>query len=794
MSPTLALLASLVLVPAQDSDHKALNRLNACRKAAGVEPVVHDPALSKICLAHAKYLSHNIGDAAFGSKASFQAEDPKLPGYTPEGEIIASSALVAFDRVECADLIDSAMDSFHFRLRLLDPDLKRVGFARAKEKGGRSASIVDVTSGVGLAHVQFYPVDKQKDVPLAFPANEVPDPIPDAKQKVAGYPITVLFPWNMKFKYASAKLFEDPKKEIEAWVSTPAKPLGTGILGNMIYLIAKEPLKPDTTYRCEVSADINGKPWKQAISFTTLAGAKVDSGLDAKALDKINSYRKNAGLDPVILKAELSKGCLAHAQYLSRNNETLMAKGLSQTIEDPMLPGHTEEGSKAGKGALIGFDPNDPALVLDYWMGLYYSRFSLLDPLLKEIGFSAVKDPRNGWTVVLARKQTSVIAKCPIVFYPADKQTDVPLAYTLAMQESPDPIPESKDKQAGYPITALFPDSDQVKDASGLLLDNNGKEVAVWFSSREQPVAPGKGANALCLIARHPLRPKTIYSVTLQGKVNDEPWKRSWSFTTEDNPLLNRTELESKMLEKINGYRKTLSLPPVKGFDPVLSKGCLAHAEYLVKNSHDSSTAGLGMHNEDPKLLGYSKEGERAGKNSVIASVEPLPSIDSWMATPFHRRPFLNPDLKQIGLGISLGGKFGRITVLDTGTGVGSDKPIIYPADKQRDVPLAYLQGERPDPIPASDEKTAGYPITVTFPASATVKKATAVLKDAAGKEHAFWLSSPERPFDPRAQRNTVCLIAKSPLKPSTSYTVTLKAEVNGEEWKKTWSFVTGKR
>ncbi|MFL5244569.1 MAG: CAP domain-containing protein, partial [Gemmataceae bacterium] len=696
----------------------------------------------------------------------------------------------------CADLVESAMDSFHFRLRVLDPDLKRVGFGHAKDKGGRTVSVVDVTSGVGLAHVQFYPVDKQKDVTLAFQGNEVPDPIPDAKQKVAGFPITVLFPWNMKIKNVRAKLFvEDPEAEVEAWVSTPEKPLGTGTLGNnMIYLIAKEPLKPGATYRCEVTADVNGKSWKQSASFSTRPGDMIDSGLEAKVLQKVNAFRKNAGLDPVVLNAELSKGCLAHAQYLSKNNEFLIAKGHSQTVEDPKLSGFTEEGNKAGKGALIGFDPNDPTLVIDYWMGLYYSRFSLLDPLLKEIGFSAVKDPANGWTAVLARKRTSESTKSPLVFYPADQQTDVPLAYTLAMQESPDPIPESKDKQAGFPITALFPDSARVKDASGLLLDEKGKEVPAWFSSREQPVAAGRGANALCLIAKHPLEPKTTYTVTLRAKVNDEPWKRSWSFTTEDNPLLNRELLETKMLEKINAYRKILSLTPVKGFDPVLSKGCQAHAEYLVKNSHDPSTAGLGMHNEDPKLPGYSKHGERAGKNSVIASVEPLPSIDSWMATPFHRRPFLNPDLKRIGLGFALGGKFGRITVLDTGTGVGSDKPIIFPGEKQRDVPLAYLQGERPDPIPGSDEKTAGYPVTVTFPASASVKQVTAVLKDAGGKEHAFWLSSPERPFDPRTQRNTVCLIAKAPLKPSTAYTVTLKAEVNGTEWKKTWSFVTAKR
>jgi len=223
--------------------------------------------------------------------------------------------------------------------------------------------------------------------------------------------------------------------------------------------------------------------------------------------------------------------------------------------------------------------------------------------------------------------------------------------------------------------------------------------------------------------------------------------------------------LEAKVLDKINTYRKTLGLNPVKGFDSVLSKGCQAHAEYLVKNSNHPSTAGLGMHNEDAKIPGYSKEGERAGKNSVIASLDPLEAVDSWMATPFHRRPFLNPDLKQIGLGTAVGGKLGRLTVLDAGTDVGTEKPIFYPYDKQRDIPLAYQPGERPSPIPEGNDNPAGYPITVSFPSSNIVKNVTAILKDNSGKDYPVWLSTPEKPTTTQLQRNTVCAIAKAPLR-----------------------------
>ena len=73
----------------------------------------------------------------------------------------------------------------------------------------------------------------------------------------------------------------------------------------------------------------------------------------------------------------------------------------------------------------------------------------------------------------------------------------------------------------------------------------------------------------------------------------------------------------AKVIDRINLHRKAAGLEGVI-LDPVLSKGCGAHAEYLVKNVDHPSTQGLGLHSEDAKLPGYSREGERAGKASVI--------------------------------------------------------------------------------------------------------------------------------------------------------------------------------
>ena len=247
----------------------------------------------------------------------------------------------------------------------------------------------------------------------------------------------------------------------------------------------------------------------------------------------------------------------------------------------------------------------------------------------------------------------------------------------------------------------------------------------------------------------------------------------------------------TKAMDKVNAVRKAAGLEPV-ALDDSISKGCTAHAAYLVKNEKDASTQGLGAHTENSKLPGYTVEGEKAGKSSDIHFVDPAAAVDGWMATLFHRVPILHPHLKRVGIGYAKGGKWGWVTLLDVMSGRESGKPagpVAWPVDKQTDVPLAF-GGEIPDPIPDDKDKKAGYPITVTFVDGETVKEAAATLK-IDKKDVEFWLSSPEKPADARYQANTICLFAKDALQPGTTYTVTVTAKVNGKAWTKTWSFTT---
>lgn len=266
----LTLCALLLAVRAEvDPIPRALERVNAHRKAAGLEPVALDPALSKGCRLHAEYLVLNR-DAPQVQGLGGHKEDPKLPGYTPEGARAGMASDIGFQPpLECVEMWVNSL--FH-RIPLLDPNLKRVGFACASGGGG-TVSVLDLTGGnpsVGTSSmVVLYPADGQTDVPCRFLRYELPDPIPEDKDLVAGYVITASFKLALPVKGAKARLKDAKGREVDCWVSTPEKPAHPAYQRNTIGLIAKDPLKPGTAYTVEMSARVGGKPWERAWTFTT---------------------------------------------------------------------------------------------------------------------------------------------------------------------------------------------------------------------------------------------------------------------------------------------------------------------------------------------------------------------------------------------------------------------------------------------------------------------------------------------------------------------------------------------
>jgi uncharacterized protein YkwD len=522
--------------------------------------------------------------------------------------------------------------------------------------------------------IVFYPVDGQEGVPLEFSGNEVPDPLPDTADKLGGYPITVTFPAKRHVRAVKARLTDGDGREISVWLSSPerpANPAHADVQQNTVCLIAKSPLRYGTRYSVSVAAEVDGKPWRAEWAFTTVTEADLRQELVGRLLERLNGYRKVVGLPTLTQDAIKSRACAAHANYLAKN--VTANSELNWREEKPELPGYSVAGNEIARGACIrrGGGPISAA----EWLGTScINRGLVLEPGLQTAGIGFAKHAQLGyvWVIDLVSGRRPVSTPVPILF-PAPGQKGVPVAYSV--NERPSPIPEeARGKDAGYAVTARFSFGITIRNATASLTDPEGKDVPAWLSTPEKPIIPGALTDVICLIPKTPLRPGTTYAVKMAASVRGEPWRREWRFTTRENPEDKQEEFAAHVLSMLNTSRALAGLPPV-ALDAELSRSCLLHARYVVRNAGQAAVQGLGVHNEDPKLPGYTPEGRKAGKAAVIASLdEPLDTIEAWVSTLYHRVPLFDPDLKKIGFGFAQLPDRNWVTVLDAGNG-RADRP-----------------------------------------------------------------------------------------------------------------------
>lgn len=502
-------------------------------------------------------------------------------------------------------------------------------------------------------------------------------------------------------------------------------------------------------------------------------------------VDRLNRQRKQAGIGSVTFDVDLSRGCEAHAKYLAQHLGEPNANDANVREEDPKKAGYSIEGQRAGQNAMIGF--LDPLDGLEKWMGRVYSRGSLLASDMRSIGIGYAKTAKGQSICVV----DPIRGKGePIVVYPAPDQTDVPLSFTSGPE-----VPDAK-AVAGYPITIAFPPSKSVTHAKievrlkGSLLDG-------WIWTPEKPVRAGGLYNAAAFVPKGLLKSDAAYDVKASAQLEGKPWELSWTFTTEDDGD-SKGIWAKKAVAKLNAYRAQAGLKPVT-LDEKLSRGCLAHARYLVINEGHPALEGLKAHDEDQSLPGFSEEGRTAGKASDIAigDNEPLDGLDGWMATLYHRTPIMEPGLTTVGFGCARGRRQGWVTVLNVASGRGKSsraEPVLYPVPNQTDVPLNFPNGgEEPNPIPEDKTGRAGFPITAFFSLGPMPKNATGRLTNDQGAEVPCWFSSPEKLANPKFPQGPVlCLIPKAPLKINARFHVHFQAERAGKTWQQQWSFTTG--
>jgi len=273
-------------------------------------------------------------------------------------------------------------------------------------------------------------------------------------------------------------------------------------------------------------------------------------------------------------------------------------------------------------------------------------------------------------------------------------------------------------------------------------------------------------------------------------------------------------------LAVFNRYRTRLNLPTVEE-DSELSKGCLAHAKYLVRN-YGGAYKGIGilMHEEDSSKPGYSAAGLKAARASDVV-FQPrgkmsegqlmAQAIEWWISGPFHRAQLVNPELKRVGFGQYCEG-VQCVSAMNT----TSDAPLATVSGRMFAAPIKVppdgatvktpgFGGEWPSPV----SSCPGYPsqapaitlnLGINVPAKVTDAHLTQTSGAAAGTivdtcvYDSDGYTNPNAGDQARAREvlrsfGEVVMMVREALAPGESYRVEMT--VNGKPY--TWSFTAAR-
>jgi hypothetical protein len=191
---------------------------------------------------------------------------------------------------------------------------------------------------------------------------------------------------------------------------------------------------------------------------------------------------------------------------------------------------------------------------------------------------------------------------------------------------------------------------------------------------------------------------------------------------------------EQQVLDRLNYYRSLAGAPPLQLHPALLTAAqnhVTYHVTYLDLNINDDSANVYWPHGEVEGKPGYT--GRWSGDRAMVSGYpwsagwevmsfddDPIVSVDNLIATVFHRVTMLDPYMEYMGYGHGQVGS-GGADVIDFGHGTANttrQQVIVYPADGQINVPVLWLGGETPSPLPPDAPPSAvGYPITIHDPA-----------------------------------------------------------------------------
>jgi uncharacterized protein YkwD len=267
------------------------------------------------------------------------------------------------------------------------------------------------------------------------------------------------------------------------------------------------------------------------------------------------------------------------------------------------------------------------------------------------------------------------------------------------------------------------------------------------------------------------------------------------------------TQAQIVSIGYVNELREILDLPSMTEIEDINS-AAQAHAEYFEMHCSQYMSASLSPHSENPswpegftganfydRMQYFGYQGSPGWE--VMAFVgSSTGSVDGWMATLYHRIPFVHPGASEMGYGMVKGGCYrwsSGTDVMNFGrsSGVSLENPVAYPYDGQQGVVPGWGGNESPQPpLPPGSAYPSGPIITLTF-SDTNFSITEHTLLDDMGNELAHMYVDPSNdPF--QFLKQTISLYSLMPLKGNALHTVKVTGTWKSQTKTWEWSFTTG--
>ncbi len=258
----------------KDFEQNMINSLNSYRKSLGLPDLIIEEALSKTAFGHAKYLALN--------KVFTREQEPGKPAFTGISfeERLKNNGFIGKAReIFCqTDIYDNPVDLFfssvYQRLRLMNPEIKTVGYGCYRVDDDMIhvfdfGYIGEEDPSIEWSVVK-YPNDNATGINPLWNGIENPDPLPKGTPKPVGIPVTILFKEEIK-KFIKAELKDASNDIVECFIIHPENDINNKKI-NSITLIPKMMLNKFTKYSVEIEVELGANGEKKIFNWAFETG------------------------------------------------------------------------------------------------------------------------------------------------------------------------------------------------------------------------------------------------------------------------------------------------------------------------------------------------------------------------------------------------------------------------------------------------------------------------------------------------------------------------------------------